>query len=244
MHFLLIDPTETALKLIPYFLQEDLKVGITITKQYQTFDILKNIDTKVDFFDLNINSWNNELKITSAVSWSYSGARFLNDIGSQVALSNINTDLLNSYRISQYLHNIPIYENTVYFETLSYKGRHVLIGAFKFIDNQWKLYQDCNSKEFQNYIESAYYNLDSTGVINGPGQSFCFSDGTIKIKQHTANGNWIVNRNLVTRNFVDIWPTVVKNEDTNPKRSINKFYQWADSTGSSKRFKRCDAGKI
>lgn len=244
MHFLLVDPTETALKIIPYFLQEELKVGIAITKQYQTHDILRNIDVNVDFFDLNIDDWNSDLKITSAVSWSYSGARFLNDISSQITLSNISTDLIKGYRVSQYLANTPIYESTVYFETLSYKGRHVLIGAFKFVDNQWKLYQEFDSKEFQNYIESVYSNLDSAGVINGPGQSFCFSDGTIRIKQHTANGNWIINRNLVTRNFVDIWPTVVKNEDTNPKRSINKFYQWVDSTGSSKRFMRYGAGKI
>lgn len=243
MHFLLIDPTETALELIPYFLKEELEVGIVITKEYTSQSILKNVSASVKFFDLAIDEWNSKLSIVSAVSWSYAGAKFLNKISNQIKLANASAAELKKQLIDQYFYNIPLYNNTSYFETLSYKGRHVLIGAFSYIDGKWSLYTDFNSSEYKNLIESVYLNLDNLGIINGPGQSFCLPHGDIKVKQHTANGNWVINRNLVTRNFLDIWPTVVKNEESNPKKSINKFYQWADSGGSTKKFKLCEPDK-
>ena len=236
MHILFVDPSEIATRIIPVFVSRRLKVGIVSTKPVDTESIYTNIDkNEVEIIDLTQQSWNKEIKIISAVSWSQAGQEFLESVSSQIALTNINDASMRVSRISNYM-NQSVDENSVFIDTFSYKGRHVVMSVWKFINKEWKLFQNFKTAEFIDCIERAWANLDSAGVINGPNQSYLLPNGDIKIKFHPTNAAYGASRGLVTRHWVDIWPTVVEHEEKNPKKSINSFYDWVEKTGSSKQF--------
>lgn len=233
MDFLLVDPSDIMLKLIPGFLSAKVSVGVVFTEKGI---VPENIDAdNVSIIELRNNSWNNQLQIVSAVAWSYPGYQFLESISNQILLSNIDNKIFKLHRQQQYLTN-PVRNGTTYFETLSYKGRHVLINASKFNDSKWSVGLDFD-QQLTDQIELVWANLDNTGVINGPCQTYLLPDGSIKLKFNTANASWVANKGLVTRHLLDVWPWVVEAERTNPKRSINRFYSWVERTGNAKRFR-------
>ena len=234
MHFLFVDPSEIAVRVIPALASRQLKVGIVSTKSQTNDSVYIDVDkTKVKIIDLK--NWDKEIRVVSAVSWSLLGQEFLESIHDQIMLTNINDELMRRNRISNYM-NQPANENCVFIDTFSYKGRHVVMSVWKFVDNQWKLFQNFSTLEFIDCIERAWANLDVLGVINGPSQSYLLPDGDIKIKFHPTNAAYSASRGLVTRHWVDIWPTVIEYEEKNPKKSINSFYDWVEKTGSSKQF--------
>lgn len=235
MHILFVDPSEIATRVIPAFIKNQLDVGIVISKGSAFNDTSKNIDiTKIKLFDLNEKEWNYDAKIVSAVAWSQPGQEFLESISGQIMLANVQDPALKKLRADQYMDQ-SLTEGTVFIDTLSYKGRHIVMSVWKFINGQWKLFQDFNTDEFVNAIELAWENLDAAGVITGPSQSYLF-DGIIKLKFHPTNAAYAASKTLVTRHWIEIWPTIVANEEKNPKKSINTFYEWSEKFGNSKRF--------
>lgn len=235
MHFLFIDPSSLATRVIPVFLSRRLKVGVVMTQKQNADDLLGGINTKeVELFDLDKQAWNADVKVTSAVSWSKSGQEFLESISPQVALSNISNEHMRNLRNSQYIDSAVV-ENTIFIDTLSYKGRHVVMSVWKFI-GEWKLFNDFQTPEFADAIEKAWANLDESGVINGPSQTYILPNDSIKLKFHPTNAAYAASRGLVNRHWIDIWPTVVEYELVNPKKSHNSYYDWVEKFGNSKRF--------
>lgn len=241
MHQLFINPSEIATRIIPAFKARNLDVGILLTqgKTLETGVNLADLST-INVIDLNKDTWNQDLKIVSAVAWCGQGHAFLESISDQVALSNVAIPGYRDARLNCYLRS-PVEENTVFIDTLSYKGRHVVMSVWKYQDSQWKLFQDFKTPEFVNDIELAWSNLDSLGVVNGPSQSYILPSKEIKLRYHPTNAAYGPSRGLVTRHWFDIWPTVVENESKNPKKSHNSFYDWVEKFGSSKRFTTQDA---
>ena len=235
MHLLLIDPSEIASRVIPLFTKSQQQVGVVISKGSSLGDASKNIDTaKVKLFDLNKEAWNSDIKVVSAIAWSKTGHEFLESISNQVSLANISDTGSKKIRAEQYM-NQPPNDGTIFIDTLSYKGRHVVMSVWKFINGQWKLFQDFSTSEFVDAIEHAWTNLDAAGIINGPSQSY-LSDGVIKLKFHPTNAAYAASQTLVTRHWIEIWPTVLAHEETNPKKAFNSYYDWVERSGSSKRF--------
>lgn len=234
MNFLFVDPSLIAARIIPAFRGRNLKIGIVVTKGSSLVDgINPNDISHAEIIDLNNVGWDTSQKVVSAVAWSRAGFEFLESISDQVALSNV--DSLKQKRLDAYFDQ-PAVNDVVFIDTLSYKGRHVVMSVWKFVNGEWKLFQDFAVDEFKDAIEQAWANLDACGVINGPSQSYILPTGEIKLKFHPTNAAYAPSRGLVTRHWFDIWPTVTEHEEANPKKSLNTFYDWVEKTGNSKRF--------
>ncbi len=236
MKLLFVNPSEIAIRIIPAFKIRNDEIAILLTKgKILAVGTVPADLSNVKIIDLNKEEWNQELKIVSAVAWDQEGHEFIESIIDQVALSNVNIAGYIDKRKSSYL-NQPVANGTIFIDTLSYKGRHVVMSVWKYIEGQWKLFQDFKVPEFVNAIETAWSNLDMHGVVNGPSQSYVFPDSTIKLKFHPTNAAYSASKGLVTRHWFEIWPTVIEHETNNPKKSINSFYDWVERSGNSKRF--------
>lgn len=232
MKILFINPSEIATRIIPSFglLNTDIGILLTAGKKLETSTNLEDIK----IIDLAQESWNNDLKIVSAVAWDSEGHKFIESIIDQIVLSNVNIPGYIDKRIGSYLSS-PVEEGTIFIDTLSYKGRHVVMSVWKYLSEEWKLFEDFRVPEFINAIEQAWANLDAHGAINGPSQSY-ITQGNIKLKFHPTNAAYGASKGLVTRHWFEIWPVVIEHELDNPKKSIMKFYEWVEKSGSSKRF--------
>jgi len=235
MHILFVDPSEIAIRVIPAFIKNQLEVAVVITAGNQLHDPNGVVETnKIKLYDLNKEAWNQEVKAVSAVSWSCAGQEFLDSISDQIMLTNVSDPAMQKSRQDLYMNQAPS-NDTIFIDTLSYKGRHVVMSVWKFLDGQWKLFQDFDTDEFVDAIERAWNNLDANGVINGPSQSYVIGD-TIKLKFHPTNAAYAASKTLVTRHWIEIWPTIIAHEQQNPKKSINSYYDWVERSGNSKRF--------
>lgn len=236
MNLLFIDPSLVATRIIPAFRGRNLEIGILISKGKSLVEGLNLPDLgPIKIIDLNKDQWDENLKITSAVAWTEEGFKFLESISSQVTLSNVEVPAMSQQRVDSYFNSPPV-DDTVFIDTLSYKGRHVVMSVWKFVAGEWKLFQNFDQQEFKDAIERAWANLDAKGVINGPSQSYLLPSNEIKLKFHPTNAAYGASRGLVTRHWFDAWPGVIENEEKNPKKSINSFYDWVERTGNSKRF--------
>jgi hypothetical protein len=198
---------------------------------------LTTSDSDIDFSTISIlkeEEWNDKETVTSAIAWNLDGVRFLESIGSQLLIKN-NPESAR-LRVASYYTDQPK-ENTVYIDTISYKGRHVVISAWKYFnDTGWKLYSNFLTAEWKAQIERAWANLDSVGILNGPSQSYILPNGSIKIKLHPTDAAWVASRPIVSRHWAQIWPTIVKQEKEDANKTHRSFYGWVLKTGSAKKF--------
>lgn len=236
MKILFINPSEIATRIIPAFKVKNSEVAVLLTngRTLESGTVPADL-SNVRIIDLAKEEWDRSLKIMSAVAWDQEGHKFLESINDQIALCNVNIPGYIDKRKSSYL-NLPVEEDTIFIDTLSYKGRHVVMSVWKYIGGQWKLFQEFKVPEFINAIEHAWANLDAQGVINGPSQSYVMPGNIIKLKFHPTNAAYGASKGLVTRHWFEIWPVVIEHEINNPKKSINSFYDWVERSGSSKRF--------
>jgi len=181
---------------------------------------------------INLNSMALSTDVTykSAIAWNKPGQLLIESmLPGQVLLKNVgHVGLMRNYIKSPF--NV---EDGQIFNAVSYKGRHVLIDAILFKDAKWGLVTNQDSAKFANNIETVFAHLDTNGILNGPSQIFLEENGTYSIKLTPLRA---VNEQYSTRSFLEIWLLILELEETNPKKAFNEFYNWAERTGSSKKF--------
>jgi len=170
---------------------------------------------ELSILDLNTNPWDRSQIYKSALSWTNGGQRWLDGLANQIVLHNEPLPTRAEY----YLADKFEFELGKMFNTLSFKGQHVIIDAFVYKDAKWSLIKDQTLPFFINGVERAFTFLDHVGVLNGPCQVFIKPDGKLSI-----------------RRFLDIWPAVLALEVTDSIEASNVFHSWIERTGPAKQF--------
>lgn len=183
----------------------------------------------LNILDLNTSPWDRSKIYKSALSWTNGGQRWLDSLDDQIVLHN--KPVID--RAEHYLSNKFEFELGKLFNTISYKGQHVIIDAFVYKNAKWNVIKDQTLPFFINGVESAFTFLDSVGILNGPCQVFIEPSGKSMIRMVPKALGPV---NISTRSFIDIWPTILSLEDTKPASARLAFYSWIVRTGPAKQF--------
>lgn len=221
---LLVNPNEQAESLVRLLSANNISYQI-VTTNGQMFSYPADINV----LDLTTEQWDASKVYKSAIAWHASGQRWLDGISDQIVLHN--KPLVD--RKEHYLTSKFEVELGKMFNIVSYKGRHVIIDAFVYKDAKWNIIRDQSLPFFVNGVEDAFAFLDTVGILNGPSQVFIEPSGKISVKLIPKNHNA---KNISTRNFLEVWPNLIKLEVEQPKKTILEFYNWIERTGSAKQF--------
>jgi hypothetical protein len=183
----------------------------------------------LNILDLNSSPWDRSKIYKSALSWTTGGQRWLDGLDNQILLHNKPV----ADRTEHYLTSKFKSELGKLFNTISYKGQHVIIDAFVYKDAKWNLIKDQTLPFFIDGVESAFAFLDSIGIQNGPCQVFIEPQGKAMIRMVPKD---LGTANISTRSFIDIWPTILSLEEAKPASAKLAFYSWIVRTGPAKQF--------
>jgi hypothetical protein len=181
--------------------------------------------------NLNTSPWDRSQRYKSAIAWDNSGQRLLDRINGQIILHNKPL----SDRTVHYLTSKFEFELGRVFNILSHKGQHVIIDASFYKNAKWNLIKDQKLPFFTSGVECAFTFLDSIGIINGPSQVFIEPDGKLSISMIPRDNN---TAKISTRQFLDIWPTILSLEDYNVSSASSSltFFDWIVRTGPANQF--------
>lgn len=212
---LLINPNEHAEEIVHALSAYNLTY-IIVTTSGSMFPYGNNLHV----LDLNTNPWLKDEKFKSAIAWGKKGQQFLDGITAlgQVVLSNKNVE----DRIEQLL-LAPLNEelSTVYNFVL-FNNHYVVLDAFVFKDNRWKILKNHNLKFYKDRLAVSISFLKSMGVQNGPCKIFVTAQGKtyLQLSYKTTKPS--------ARKFVDIWPIILSSE-----YPAIEFAAWSTNTGLS-----------
>jgi hypothetical protein len=220
---LLVNPTANATKFIDYLEERKLTYKIVVTG-----GAMLGYVPQEHLIDLNINPIDTESTYKSAIAWNFAGQRFVEAINSQIVLANTPHQLKE--RLVSNAVDVPKVENSTIFETVTCKGKHVLLSAMIYKNGKWILFKDQAHPFFVDNVKRAFTELDSIGVLNGPALVFlCPTDKTCSIKLHPVDSDYIYNS--VTNHFFDVWLPVLS--ASNPREA---FDDWVERNGSNKTY--------
>ena len=125
-------------------------------------------------------------------------------------------------------------DGTWVFETVSYKGRHVLNCGLLSREGNRHLVKKQSNPHFENQVEYAFEALDDMGIVNGPAQIFIYPDDSISMRLFPIDS--LLTQNGIKRHFMDIWNVILQREVETPKRALLAYYDWAERFGPTKKF--------
>lgn len=232
---LLINPHESAYNtLLPIFKSQDLICKSIVTPDYLHEAKWVTDEDHVFLEDITM--------VTTALGFGLNGQSLVETLNStgKIVLGNLSWSDLVQKRLQHYLNfsNTKINNETWLFETVSFKGRHVLCYS-KFYNHEWKFIgrSEQNLPFFSDKIEEVFEYLDVMGISNGPAQVYIDSESKFQINLDMwANNLDKINLNQLQKHFIHIWPKVLAQGKKNTKLAISTFYRWVDQFGSSKRF--------
>jgi len=208
---LLVNPTANATRFIDYLKERKLTYKIVVTG-----GVMLGYVPHEHLIDLNTSPIDTELKCKSAIAWNFAGQRFVEAINSQIVLTN--TPHQSKERLMSSAADVPIVENSTIFETVSCKGKHVLLSAMIYKNGGWTLFKNQYHPFFIYNTKRAFTELDTIGVLNGPAQVFlCPTSKISSIKLHPIDSDYIYNS--VTNHFIDVWLSVLS--ANNPQEAFN-----------------------
>ena len=232
---LLVNPTLNAYKFVDLFKEKGITYNIVITNGHLvSFDIdsefLYNYNTSPALGD--------DKTFISAVGFNLAGQRVIEKLtqADKILLSNVKdktTARLENWNTG----DEP--EGTWLFETVSYKGRHVLNCCLIFKEGKWLLFKNHSTNPyFATQVEYAFEALDDMGITNGPAQVFINKDESISIRTFPIDST--NTQSLIKKHFIDIWNVILQREVETPKRALLAYYDWAERFGPTKKFQFFD----
>lgn len=246
-HLLILNPSEMVLRLVKPGVEtktgEKFEITIATTPDYQTqfpsaLEFEKAYNAKL--IDLKQDTWDSEVKFTSALAYNLTGQSFIEDHQSQILLNNVE---FNPIRMEHYYKDKPKPGDFIV-ESLSYNGRHVIVQCIKFV-NGIQVEKDLETEQWANIAEMVTAFLDDHKVINGPSQVYFGPDNTINgLRLHPCNISYVEQLKTTSRHWWDVWPTVTMLHSDKPNQAFRKFYEWTERTGkSSKIYKLGNEGE-
>lgn len=227
---LLINPHKKAYNTLLAFKAQGLTCKAVITPGYANEALFVNEEDRVQLKEIST--------ATSAIAFGKNGQNIVEELNSagKITLGNSSTPARFQKRLQDYFNfDTPIKTGTWIFETVSFKGRHVLCYS-KFYDEAYGWLSIDRSKQdlpsFSGRIEELFEYLDDTGVLNGPTQVYV--DGESKFSIRFCFG--VQQTEKLQKHFSKIWPEVLAREKKDTKLAMMSFYSWAERYGSSKRF--------
>lgn len=209
--------------------KSSVSVSIDLNNVTKVFD--KN---NVEVADLKSIDWNFDVKFVSGFAFDYAGQVLLESIAeNQIVLRNGGdpTARLNSYLRS------PTETNDILVETLSYLGRHVVIAAWRFLENKKLEIITDFTNEWIDLVETTFENLDNLKLSNGPAQTYIRNSVVFGTKYNPSNIRYVQQKEGTERHWFDIWPMTTLVHTSNPISASRKFYEWTDNTGTAKTYK-------
>ena len=227
---LLINPHEKAYDTLLAFKAQGLTCKAVITPGYVK---------EADFVGQEDRTRLKEVTaVTTALAFGKNGQNIVEELNSagKIILGNLSTPARFQKRLQDYFnYDTQVKTGTWLFETVSFKGRHVLCYS-KFYNEAygWKFID--RSKQdlpfFSGRIEEVFEYLDAMGVLNGPTQVYIDNESKFSIRFCPG----IQNSEKLQKHFSHIWPEVLAQEKKDTKLAMSAFYSWADRFGSAKRF--------
>lgn len=227
---LLINPHETAYNALLPFKSQGLTCKAVLTPGYVNEAHFVDLQDRILIKDVDT--------VTSAMAFGQNGQRIVEELNSagKVVLGNLSTPSRFQKRLQDYFNfDTKVKTGTWLFETVSFKGRHVLCYS-KFYNEAygWKFIG--RSKQdlpfFSSRIEEVFEYLDSMGVLNGATQVYIDNESKFSIRFCPG----IQNSEKLQKHFSHIWPEVLVQEKKETRLAMSAFYSWADRFGSAKRF--------
>lgn len=227
---LLINPNKRAYDTLLTFKSQGLTCKAVVTSGYASEALFVNEEDRVQLKEIST--------VTSAMAFGPNGHRIVEELNSseKIVLGNLSTPGRFQKRLQDYFSfDTKVKTGTWLFETVSFKGRHVLCYSKVYTEAYgWRLID--RSKQdlpfFSGRIEEVFEYLDSMGVLNGPTQVFIDNESKFSIRFCFG----IQQIEKLQKHFSHIWPEVLAQEKKDTKLGMSAFYSWADRCGSSKRF--------
>ena len=227
---LLVNPTENHYKFLDLFKEKGITYNIVVTAGHLAS---YHIDSKF-LYNHNVGpSLSNDVTFKSAIGCNLAGQRLVEKLTQEdrILLSNLKdkatTRLKNWYSGAEQ-------QGKLVFETVSYKGQHVLNCCLSFKEEKWTLFENQSDQDFVNKVEYAFEALDDMGIRNGPTQIFIDTGNGVSIRTFPLDGTPA--HRFIKRHFMDIWNVILQREVDTPAKSLVAYQEWAEQFGPTKKF--------
>lgn len=227
---LLVNPTLNAYKFVDFFKEKGITYNIVITNGH-----LVSYDIDSEFlYNYNTSpALGNDKTFKSAVGFNLAGQRLVEKLTQEDKILLANVKDKSTARLENWSRgNEP--DGAWLFETVSYKGRHVLNCCLLLREGKWVLLRNQSITHFETQVEYAFEALDDMGIKNGPAQIIINKDETISIRTFPIDNN--DTQRSIKRHFIDIWNVILQREVEAPKRALLAYYDWAERFGPTKKF--------
>jgi hypothetical protein len=227
---LLVNPTQNHYNFLDFFKEKGITYNIVVTAGQL---VSYSIDSKFLYNHNTGPPFSDDATFKSAIGCNLAGQRLVERLTQEdrILLSNLKDKA--TARLENW-YNGSEQEGTFLFETVSYKGQHVLNCCLSFKEGKWTLFENQSAQEFVNKVEYAFKALDDMGIRNGPAQIFIDTGDGVSIRTYPVDD--MHTQRLIKRHFMDIWNVILQREVEAPDQTLFAYHDWAERFGPTKKF--------
>jgi len=208
MDFVFINPSEVATRFFPLF-ERTLTFGVKLTEdfvpQYDT-----SIVTDIPLLDEGFNGG------FDSIAWDRDGVQLQ------------QAKKYPKFKLEDY-QDKEVPNGVILIDMICHHRIYAVTSQWIREDNKWSLQRNADvNDDKDNYKKRAIEEIEARH-LHGTVQTYLYPDGTVKFKMHPIDMAYMVSKNIVSRHWISIYPTLVAQRH-NEAVSTAIFNNWIEKT--------------